>query len=71
MTKPAEETPSLWSEQWAIQASVEADSIEHRMRVALAAEPLDENRKATQQAIEGLISSARHATRRRGRRRQA
>ncbi len=67
MTKPAEETPSLWSEQWAIQASVEADSIEHRMRVALAAEPLDENRKATQQAIEGLISSARHATRRRGR----
>lgn len=63
----AEESPSLWSEQWAIQASVEADSIEHRMRVAEAAGPLDEGRKAAVRAIEGLLASARLATRRRGR----
>ena len=62
-----DESPSLWSEQWAVHASVEADAIEHRMRVALAAEPLDDGRKATQQAIEELVSAARGATRRRGR----
>lgn len=63
----SDETPSLWAEQWAIQASVEADAIEHRMRVALAAAPLDEERKAAAHAIEVLLSSARDATRRRGR----
>jgi hypothetical protein len=70
MTRPEpDESPSLWSEQWAIQASVEADAIEHRMRVALAAGPLDENRRATAEAIAELVASAREATQRRRRRR--
>jgi hypothetical protein len=62
-----DDSPSLWSEQWAVHASVEADGIEHRMRVALAAGPLDDGRTATQRAIEELLVAARGATRRRSR----
>jgi hypothetical protein len=69
MTRAADASPSLWPEQWAIQASVEADSIEHRMRVALATRPLDEGRKAAARGIEELLAAAREATRRQGRRR--
>jgi hypothetical protein len=68
-TAASDESPPLWSEQWAIQASVEADSIEHRMRVALAAAPDDEHHRVAAEAIRQLIASARQATeRRRGRR---
>lgn len=62
-----DDAPSLWSEQWAIQASVEADSIEHRMRVSLTSEAVDERRKAAAHGIEDLLHSAREATRRRTR----
>lgn len=68
MNRPAaDDAPSLWSEQWAIQASVEADSIEHRMRISLTSEALDERRKAAARGIEELLRSAREATRRRRR----
>jgi hypothetical protein len=62
----ADEAPSLWPEQWATHASVEADSIENRMRIALASEPENEDRRATAHAIEVLLASARRAMRRRG-----
>ena len=62
----ADEQTQLWSEQWAIQASVEADSIEHRMLVAEAAGHLDEGRKAAVRAIEGLLATARRASGQKG-----
>jgi hypothetical protein len=61
-----DEAPSLWPEQWATHVSVEADGIEYRMRVALAAEPENEDRRATARAIEALLATARRAARRRG-----
>jgi hypothetical protein len=61
-----DEAPSLWPEQWATHVSVEADAIEHRMRIALATEPDNEDRRATAHAIEVLGGSARRAARRRG-----
>jgi hypothetical protein len=61
-----DEAPSLWPEQWATHVSVEADGIEHRMRVALATEPENSDRRATARAIEVLLAAARRAARRRG-----
>jgi hypothetical protein len=63
----SDEPPSLWAEQWAIQASVEADRIQHQMEVAKAAAPLDARREAAVRAIEELLGSVRHATQQRGR----
>ena len=61
-----DEAPSLWPEQWATHVSVEADSIEHRTRIALAAAPHDEGRQATGRAIDELLATARRAAERRG-----
>jgi hypothetical protein len=61
-----DEAPSLWPEQWATHVSVEADSIEHRRRIALAAAPHDEERQATGRAIDELLATARRAAQRRG-----
>jgi hypothetical protein len=66
-TTADDEAPSLWPEQWATHVSVEADGIEHRMRVALATGGDGQDRKATARAIEVLLDAARRAARRRGR----
>src|SRR2546423_6942372 len=63
----SDEPPSLWAEQWAIQASVEADRIQHQMEVAKAAERLDARREAAARAIEELLGSVRRATQQRRR----
>jgi hypothetical protein len=65
-TAASDEPPSLWAEQWAVQVSVEADSVEHRLEVALAAAPLDDHRGKVAEAIRELVAAARVAARRRG-----
>jgi hypothetical protein len=68
MTKGTLETqPRLWPEPWAREASVQADSVEHQMRVAAAAAALDPRRQAAIDAIRGLLKSARQATQTHGR----
>src|SRR5215218_7224445 len=59
--------PSLWPEPWASHVWIQAASIEHQMKVAQAAEPADERRKAAADAIGELLDSGRQATRRRTR----
>ena len=56
-----EQRPRLWPEPWAAQAFVQANSIEHQMRVAAAAAPLDARRQAAVEAVERLVAAARHA----------
>lgn len=56
--------PRPWPEQWAIQVAVEADRIEGRMRIALAAERPDDDHRASREAIEHHLVAARAATRR-------
>jgi hypothetical protein len=62
----ADEAPSLWPEQWATHVAVEADSIEHRTRIALATGPDDQDRQATARAIDELLTTARRAAERHG-----
>jgi hypothetical protein len=63
-TGAVEEPPRLWTEQWAIQSAVKADTIEHQMRVATATGPVDARQQAVVCAIEDLIATAREAVRR-------
>jgi hypothetical protein len=56
--------PRPWPEQWAIQVAVEADRIEGRMRIALAAERPDGDHRASREAIEHHLAEARAACRR-------
>jgi hypothetical protein len=63
-TAASERSPLLWAESWAVQVAVEADSLEHRMEVALASAPVDDQRSQVADAIRELIAEARAATRR-------
>ena len=64
-TAASDRSPLLWAESWAVQVAVEADSLEHRMEVALASAPVDDQRSQVAEAIRELIAEARAATRRR------
>jgi hypothetical protein len=55
----------LWPEQWAVDAWVKAASIESRMRVASAGQPVDAKRQASIDAIQQLLATARDATQQR------
>jgi hypothetical protein len=59
----------LWAEQWAVDASVKADSIESQLRQALAVAKPDPRTTATAEAITRLVERSRAVTTRRGRRR--
>jgi hypothetical protein len=63
-TAASERSPVVWAEPWAVQVAVEADSVEHRMEVALASAPVDDQRNQVADAIRGLIAETRAATRR-------
>jgi len=58
----------LWAEQWAIQAAVKADTIEHQTLIAKATRTLDARGQAAVDAIMSLLTSARCATKCRHRR---
>lgn len=61
----------LWPEAWAIQASIEADRIHHRMRAAQLDPALDVRGRASVEAVTHHLDEARAACRRsRGRRRR-
>lgn len=70
MSDLTDERTRLWPEPWASQAWVQARSIEHQMRVAAGAAPLDARRQAAVDAIEELLELTRQAVRQRGRRRR-
>jgi hypothetical protein len=57
----------LWAEPWAIEASVKADCIEHRARIAQACRPMDECARASATAVAELVDLARNSTARRRR----
>ncbi|MFC4109773.1 hypothetical protein ACFOX0_28065 [Micromonospora zhanjiangensis] len=50
-----------WPEQWAIQVAVEADRIEGRLRIAVAADRPDADRRASREAVERHLAAARAA----------
>jgi hypothetical protein len=51
----------VWDEQWAIQASVKADALEHHLTIALAGHEGDPRRDAAAAAIRGLLRTTRRA----------
>ncbi|RYV52088.1 hypothetical protein [Pengzhenrongella frigida] len=59
----------LWAEQWAVDASVKADSIESQLNQALAVRPPDAKTTVTTDAIMKLIDRSRSVTTRDRRRR--
>lgn len=67
MSARAQESPALWSELWAVHAYAEATTVEHQMRLAQVAMPLDARRQATIRGIQDHLDAVRHATARRGR----
>lgn len=68
--KLAADDRRLWPEQWAVQAAVEADRLDHRMRVALAngadgrdgpASSLADHRMRSKEAVEHHLAATRQA----------
>jgi len=59
----------LWAEQWAVDASVKAESVEGRLRQVLAARRPDARAQATAETVQRLVHRARQATVRHRRRR--
>jgi hypothetical protein len=70
MSEVQDHGPGLWSEQWAVDASVKAEVIESRMRQSLASMDPDPRAKATAAAILQLVERGRVATTRTRRRRR-
>lgn len=64
MTTPSVERPRLWPEQWAVHVAVEADRLEHRLRLAREDSPPDRASDPNGDAIRHHLAIARAASRR-------